>query len=159
MTKLLFIGQAPPKIPTGTPFGRTHLYRWFERVGISKEAVLGMSEFTALTRTFPGANKHGHKPPTLAEIEAERPRVLALIEKVSPHCVVPVGIMAIREILGNPVLSLAETIGNVYEFTTLPGRSIAVVPLPHPSGASPWVHMGDNGILLDRALKHLKELL
>jgi len=34
------------------------------------------------------------------------------------------------------------------------GKSVAI-PLPHPSGASSWIHQADHGDLLSRALEHI----
>jgi uracil-DNA glycosylase len=154
MSQLLFIGQAPPKVIKDVPFEGTHLYSWFERIDISKEKLVSMATFTALVSVFPGSSKHGHKTPTSAQITAERPRIYALIESTNPHIVIPVGTLAIREILGNETLGLTETIGNMY--TT---ANYVVIPLPHPSGASPWIHLENNDRLLERALFQIQKIL
>lgn len=160
MTTFLFIGQAPPRVDADLPFGRTHLYKWFERVGISQEMLLANSQFTALTTHFPGASAHGHKAPPLAEIITERPRIRHLIAEVTPKVIIPVGILSIRELLGNPDLTLDETVGNAYPFTLYPDyESTAVVPLPHPSGASPWVYMNGHDALLNKALGQAERFL
>jgi hypothetical protein len=36
------------------------------------------------------------------------------------------------------------------------GRRATLIPLPHPSGASSWVNLPANRVLLDRALDHLR---
>lgn len=156
MKAFLFIGQAPPRTTADIPFGRTRLYEWLGRVGLSKEVAVANSSFTALTSRFPGAKGHGHIPPKLAEVRAERPRIRAVIESVSPLVIVPVGVMALRELTGDDSLRLEHAIGNVYSYTCSgDGSTIPIVPLPHPSGASPWIYLEGNALLLDRALGHL----
>ena len=53
---------------------------------------------------------------------------------------------------------LAELIGREHEVAHEGGRSVAI-PLPHPSGASSWIHAPGNRALLDRALALLAERL
>jgi hypothetical protein len=36
------------------------------------------------------------------------------------------------------------------------GRRATLIPLPHPSGASSWVNLPANRVLLDRALDHMR---
>jgi len=70
--------------------------------------------------------------------------------------IVPVGVMALRELVGDASLRLEQAVGTTYEYTR-PGarRVIPIVPLPHPSGASPWIYLEGNALLLNRALAHL----
>jgi uracil-DNA glycosylase len=60
-----------------------------------------------------------------------------------------VGRLAITRFLPN--LPLDELIGRAHEVTHVGAKSIAI-PLPHPSGASSWIHQDDHPELLDRAL-------
>jgi uracil-DNA glycosylase len=60
-----------------------------------------------------------------------------------------VGRLAIERFL--PSLPLSELIGTTHTVQHVGGRSI-VIPLPHPSGASSWIHEGDNKTLVDRAI-------
>ena len=46
---------------------------------------------------------------------------------------------------------LDEVVGSAHEIEHPGGRAVAI-PLPHPSGASSWVHQAGNRVLLDRAL-------
>jgi uracil-DNA glycosylase len=61
-----------------------------------------------------------------------------------------VGRLAIERFL--PRLPLEELIGREHEIEHSGGRSIAI-PIPHPSGASSWIHQGDHPALLERALE------
>jgi uracil-DNA glycosylase len=50
-----------------------------------------------------------------------------------------------------PNRPLDEIIGRAHVVEHSGGTSLAI-PLPHPSGASSWIHQGDHPALLDRAL-------
>jgi len=49
-------------------------------------------------------------------------------------------------------------VGGVHQVAHAGGTS-EVIPLPHPSGASSWIHQPGNSALLDRALDLLRERL
>jgi hypothetical protein len=51
-------------------------------------------------------------------------------------------------------MPLDELIGRAFDATHSGGHSM-VVPLPHPSGASSWIHQGDHPGLLARAIKRI----
>ena len=74
------------------------------------------------------------------------------LELVSPQLIVPVGGLAIRRVLG--ISGLAECIGRRYELDRA-----AVVPLPHPSGASSWLNSPSNRELTARAAALVREEL
>lgn len=158
MAKLLFIGQAPPKMVVERPFGRTHLYAWLASAGISEEAALRDFAFTALVSEFPGSSKHGHKAPTAAHIAAEQPRIRELIRTLQPRALVPVGTLSIRQLLGEQFHGLDEAIGRVYTVDVLKnGKPLPIIPLPHPSGASPWIYLDGHSELLSQALLLIKQ--
>jgi uracil-DNA glycosylase len=64
-----------------------------------------------------------------------------------------VGRLAIDRFLEREPLD--RLIGRVHG-TAVGGREVAVIPLPHPSGASSWVNLPANRVLLDHALDHLQ---
>ena len=68
---------------------------------------------------------------------------------IQPRLLIPVGKLAILRFM--PARPLEELIGRAHEIEHVGGRSLAI-PLPHPSGASSWIHQGDHPQLLDRAL-------
>ena len=68
-----------------------------------------------------------------------------------PEIVVPVGRLAIRELLG--IGRLSETVGETFGHD-----GVVYVPLPHPSGVSTWVKVPENKDRLCRALAVLGEL-
>jgi uracil-DNA glycosylase len=57
-----------------------------------------------------------------------------------------------------PSLPLEELIGREHEIEHAGGRATAI-PLPHPSGASSWIHQGNHRLLVTRALELLGERL
>jgi uracil-DNA glycosylase len=63
---------------------------------------------------------------------------------LDPELVVPVGGLAIRELLG--IGNLAESVGR-----TFPLGGATAIPLPHPSGASGWLNVPENREQLERA--------
>jgi len=69
---------------------------------------------------------------------------------IRPKLLIPVGKLAIARFL--PALPLDELIGRTHEVEHAGGSCIAI-PLPHPSGASSWIHQGDHPVLLDQALR------
>jgi uracil-DNA glycosylase len=75
---------------------------------------------------------------------------------IRPPLLIPVGRLAIDRFLGPHPLN--RLIGRVHRVEHVGGESLAI-PLPHPSGASSWVHEGDHRALLDRALVLLREAL
>jgi uracil-DNA glycosylase len=76
----------------------------------------------------------------------------AELRLLQPRLLILVGRLAIERFL--PRVPLEELIGREHQVEHLGGRSIAI-PLPHPSGASSWVHQGNHPELLSRALKLL----
>lgn len=153
-TRVLLVAQAPgvTEASVGLPFvgpaGR-RLEGWFERVGISREEIY----LSALARCFPGKAKGGgDKAPSRAMISSCRPHLLREFELLAPWVVVPVGGLAIKELLG--IQRLAEAVGLTHR-----RDGIVYVPLPHPSGASTWLNAPENRERLWRSLAVLKETM
>ncbi len=84
---------------------------------------------------------------------AERERCADWLEEelriIQPTLLIPVGRLAIDRFLGPR--SLADLVGSEHDFA-YEGRRAVLVPLPHPSGASSWIHQPGNRALLERAL-------
>ena len=85
-------------------------------------------------------------PDEIASCSAWLEREFALLK---PDLVVPVGKLAIGQFLGER--PLIETIGRSFAITYR-GHRADCIPLPHPSGASPWHRMEPGKTLLGRAL-------
>ena len=157
-SRVLLVAQAPgstevaTRLPFTGPAGKT-LERWFARAGVSREEVY----LSALARCFPGKARRGKLgghggdlPPSRAMIRACRPHLLREFELLGPEVVVPVGGLAIRELLG--VTRLSEAVGRTFK-----RDGVVYVPLPHPSGASTWLNGSENQERLKKALATLGE--
>ncbi len=155
-SRILLVGQAPgdkePKL--GRPFawtaGRT-LFWWFEEaLGWTEDLTRDRIYFAAVCRCFPGKKPQGgDRVPDEQEIaNCARwlEREFALLE---PRLVLAVGKLAITQFLG--VRPLADVIGRSFPIRYR-GHETEVVPLPHPSGASPWHRMEPGRTLLRQAL-------
>ncbi len=68
-----------------------------------------------------------------------------------PRLVLPVGRLAIQEVLGHTE-PIAAVVGRALR-TKFHGVDVDVIPLPHPSGASTWFKLEPGRTLLERALR------
>jgi len=159
VSKVISVGQAPgSKEPVvGRPFawtaGKT-LFRWFtEASGWSEDDFRHRIYMAAVCRCFPGkTNTGGDRVPAPDEIERCRRWLDAEIALLKPELVIPIGKLAIQQFL--PAAPLADVIGGVFP-TTWKGVTFDLIPLPHPSGASPWHRMEPGKTLLQRALRKI----
>jgi uracil-DNA glycosylase len=69
---------------------------------------------------------------------------------IRPELIIPVGRLAIERFL--PPEPLSALIGTICCVDHAGGTS-KVIPLPHPSGASSWVHQDNNRKLVDKAIR------
>ncbi len=81
------------------------------------------------------------------------PWLEAELDLIRPALIIPVGRLAIDRFLETQPLD--RLVGRVHT-ARVRGREVALIPLPHPSGASSWVNLPANRALLDRALDHLR---
>ena len=152
----MLIGQAPGHVETsgGRPFagraGRT-LFRWLERAGLDEPTARELLYISAITRCYPGPHPagRGDRVPSPTERAHCADWLDDELRLIRPSLVVPVGRLAIDRFLG--ARPLDEVIGREHEIEHVGGRAVAI-PLPHPSGASSWVHQAGNRALLERAL-------
>ncbi len=155
-SRVILVGQAPgdkePKL--GRPFawtaGKT-LFKWFHgALGWSEDEVRDRIYFAAVCRCFPGKKETGGDrvpaPEEIEECSVWLEREFALLR---PALVLPVGKLAIAQFLGER--PLIETIGKTFPITYR-GHAAECIPLPHPSGASPWHRMEPGKTLLGGAL-------
>jgi uracil-DNA glycosylase len=153
---VLLVGQAPgdkePKL--GRPFawtaGKT-LFKWFfESLGWTEDEVRNRIYFSAVCRCFPGKRAEGGDrvpaPVEIANCGTWLEREFALLQ---PTLVLPVGKLAISQFLLPAPLN--EMIGKKFSINYR-GHVADCIPLPHPSGASPWHRMEPGKTLLRAAL-------
>ncbi len=161
-SRVLLVGQAPgPREGSfGRPFawtaGRT-LFRWFEEAtGADEERVRAGIYFAAVARCFPGKAKGGgDRKPSPVEIANCRGYLEEETALLRPDLVIPVGTLAIAEVLGHTG-RLVDIVGTTCRAEYF-GRDVDVIALPHPSGASTW-HRTQPGIgLLAEAMRLLAE--
>jgi uracil-DNA glycosylase len=106
----------------------------------------------AITRCYPGPHPggRGDRVPSPAEQDACAVWLEQELRIIRPKLLIPVGKLAIARFLPNRPLD--QLIGRSHDVAHAGGHSLAI-PLPHPSGASSWIHQGDHPQLLDRALE------
>ncbi len=142
-------GQAPgsvegvERLPWRGRAGQT-LRRWLE---LDEQTFYETFYCASVTRCDPGraTSGRGDRTPTPRERELcafWREQELPLLR---PRLIVTVGGLALRALLG-PV-DLTACIGERLEFA-----GVALVPLPHPSGASSWPNLPANRVRLEHAL-------
>ena len=152
----MLVGQAPGTTERGggRPFaGRAGgtLFKWLAQAGLDEESARRFFYISAITRCYPGPHPagRGDRVPS----PGERARCGSWLESelqiIRPKLIVPVGKLAIERFVG--VQPLSEVVGREHTVAHDGGSSI-VIPLPHPSGASSWIHQGDHMELLHRSL-------
>ena len=156
VSRVMSVGQAPGvKEPVlGRPFawtaGRT-LFGWFERTcGMSEAKFRSTIYMAAVCRCFPGKTAAGgDRVPDAGEIATCRRWLDAELALLRPALVLPIGKLAIQQFIAFE--KLTEVIGKKFA-VTVGGHAFEIVPLPHPSGASPWHRMEPGRTLLAAAL-------
>jgi uracil-DNA glycosylase len=149
-------GQAPGIVegeerrPWRGRAGKT-LRRWLE---LDEEDFYATFYCASVTRCYPGRAASGRGDRTPAPREQElcafwREWELAILR---PQVIVPVGGLAIKRLLG--ITGLASCVGRRYELD-----GAAVIPLPHPSGASGWLNLPENRRLTERAAVLVRQAL
>lgn len=154
-------GQAPGphEAGKGRPFAHTAgkaMFGWFARLGVDEATYRERVYMAAVTRCFPGkagAGK-GDRVPSPDEIETCRPFVAREIELLRPTLVIPIGRLAIAEVLGTTRMQLVDVVGRSFR-ARFADHEVDVVPLPHPSGLSAWPKVEPGKTLLARALELL----
>lgn len=154
--RAMLVGQAPGKVEAngGVPFaGRAGatLFKWLERAGMTEATARETLYIAAVTRCYPGPHPSGRgdRVPTPAERRQCGDWLDAELRIIRPPVLVLVGRLAMERFL--PARPLDELVGREHEVTHPGGSSIAI-PLPHPSGASSWIHAPEHRALLHDAL-------
>jgi uracil-DNA glycosylase len=159
---VMLIGQAPgiKEGPAGKPFAS---------IGLSEEQFRDRVFMAAVARCFPGkAEAGGDRVPDADEIARCSKFLVAEARLVRPRLVIPVGKLAILQLMppppappvtpkgrrraAKPTLDkLIEVIGTTRQ-VSLGGVEMDMIALPHPSGASTWHRTEPGKTLLTRAL-------
>lgn len=154
---VILVGQAPgPREPVlQRPFAHTAgktLFRWFEEsCGMNEATVRSKIYFAAVCRCFPGKNSGGgDRVPAPDEVRNCSSWMDEEIEILRPRLIIPVGRLAIAQFIDCG--KLEEVIGRKFRVHRA-GHVFDLIPLPHPSGASPWHKIAPGKQLLGCALK------
>ena len=157
VSEVLLVGQAPgDKEPIlGRPFawtaGKT-LFKWFEQAaGLNESEFRSSIYMAAVCRCFPGKKETGgDRVPSRDEIANCASWLDQEIALLQPRLVIPVGKLAIEQFLATARLD--TVIGKSFR-VRYRASAFDLIPLPHPSGASPWHRMEPGKTLLAQALR------
>ena len=159
VSDVMIIGQAPgPREPVlQRPFAHTAgktLFRWFEEFcGMNEAVVRSKIYFAAVCRCFPGKNSGGtDRVPAPDEIRNCSPWLDNELRILRPHLIIPVGRLAIMQFID--CAKLEKMIGRKFRVER-GGHRLDMIPLPHPSGASPWHKISPGKQLLEKALRNI----
>jgi uracil-DNA glycosylase len=160
LSSVFLLGQAPGphEAKFGRPFawtaGKT-LFAWMGRsFGATETAFRDRVYMAAVVRAFPGKTRGGgDRVPSPDEIEASRGFLAREVAILRPRLVIPVGRLAIEQVLGRGV-KLDQVVGGVVH-QEYHGAEVDVIALPHPSGASTWYKVEPGRTLLEEALRLL----
>ena len=165
VSPVMLVGQAPgdKEGPAGKPFawtaGKT-MFQWFATLGMSEEQFRARVYMAAVCRCFPGkAEKGGDRVPAPDEIERCSRHMASEIRILRPQLVVPVGKLAIAQLLGPDAakdLQLKDIVGSIQR-VTIAGHELDMIALPHPSGASTWHRTEPGKSLLVRGLAQISQ--
>lgn len=161
--RAMLVGQAPgtTELGGGRPFagraGKT-LFRWLERAGLDEATARQWLYIAAITRCYPGPHPSGRgdRVPSPAERARCGDWLSDELRIIRPRVIIAVGRLAIDRFLG--ALPLDKVVGREHDVEYEGGRSI-VIPLPHPSGASSWVHAPAHRALLECSLDLIRQRL
>ena len=147
--RAMIVGQAPGLVeaeerrPWRGKAGQA-LRRWFD---MDEEAFYATFYCVSATRCYPGRHPSGRgdRTPTRRERELCRFWLDWELRLLRPQLLVPVGGLGLQAVLART--NLTECVGCRFEL-----GEAAVVPLPHPSGASGWLNDPANRMRLAAAL-------
>ena len=156
LSKVMLVGQAPGvKEPVlARPFawtaGKT-LFGWFNQFcGMSEAEVRARIYFAAVCRCFPGKTAAGgDRVPAPDEIRNCSTWMNDEMEILRPQLLIAVGKLAIAQFIA--VDKLDQVIGRTFRLQR-ERRAFELIPLPHPSGASPWHRIPPGKGLLEKAM-------
>lgn len=123
-------------------------------MGITEDQFRAHVYIAAVARCFPGkASGGGDRKPDFEEIARCRTYLDGEVKILQPELVLAVGSLAITEVLGRVAVGKKlDTLVGCAVHTNWFGKEVDVIPLPHPSGASPWHKMEPGKTLLGEAL-------
>jgi uracil-DNA glycosylase len=157
LSRVILVGQAPGvKEPVlGRPFAWTAgkaMFKWFEQeIGVTEMEFRQTVYMAAVCRCFPGKNyQGGDRVPSREEVVRCREWLRAEIAILKPGLVIAVGRLAMGQFL-EELPALTDLVGHIVRVQKF-DHHFDLVPLPHPSGASPWSRIEPGKTLTKKAL-------
>lgn len=158
--RAMLVGQAPGQTeavdqrPFAGRAGKT-LFRWLERAGLDEAHAREVVYIAAITRCYPGPSPSGRgdRVPSRRERDLCADWLDRELLALRPPLIIPVGRLAIERFLGPAPLD--QVVGRAIPVEHPGGEALAIA-LPHPSGASSWIHQGEHARLVDEALALLR---
>ncbi len=154
--QIMLIGQAPgPRERyAGYPFAWTAgkvMFGWFAHLGVDEATFRSRVHMAAVARCFPGRTPQGgDRVPGPEEIRNCFPFVEREVKILAPGLILAVGRLAIDRFL--PCATLDDVIGRRFD-GRISEHAVSVIPLPHPSGRSTWIHRPGSRARLERSLR------
>jgi uracil-DNA glycosylase len=150
------LGQAPGSVeaverrPWRGRAGQT-LRQWLQ---LDEDSFYRLFYCASVMRCYPGRSPtgRGDRSPTPREQELCRFWREWEFRLLRPGLIVPVGILAAKQLLG--IRSLTDCIGESFSVD-----EAVAVPLPHPSGRNTWLNDRANRARLERAATRIREEL
>jgi uracil-DNA glycosylase len=147
------LGQAPGSVEAeeGRPWrgraGQT-LRQW---LGLEEDDFYRLFYCASVMRCYPGrsSTERGDRAPTPTEQELCRFWREWEFRLLRPRLIVPVGILAAKQLLG--IRSLTECVGRAFAVD-----EAVAVPLPHPSGRNTWLNDRANRARLRQATTRVR---
>jgi uracil-DNA glycosylase len=159
VSEVMLVGQAPgPREPVlQRPFAHTAgktLFRWFEQFcGMQEAAVRSTIYFAAVCRCFPGKSpSRTDRVPAPDEVRNCSSWMNEEIQILQPRLIIPVGRLAIAQFID--CTKLEDVIGRKFRVKRA-SHTFDLIPLPHPSGASPWPKIQPGKQLLGKAMRKI----
>lgn len=155
--RVMVIGQAPgsTEVEAGRPFNASsgaRLFQWLASAGFDEHDFRARQYMTSVTKCYPGKAQpgSGDRIPSRAEQALCRPFLEAEIQIVDPGLIIPVGRLAI-----NLYFRAGRRLHEIIS-TEINQDGRAIVPLPHPSGASRWHQAEAHRDLIQRAIERIR---
>ena len=157
VSRVMLVGQAPgdkePQLQR--PFAWTAgkaMFKWFqEACGIDEAAFRCRVYMAAVCRCFPGKRpRGGDRVPDAGEIANCGRWLQGEINLLKPALVIPVGKLAIAQFMAYN--GMEAHVGRQTR-STYADHTFDAIPLPHPSGASPWPRVEPGKTLLRTAMQ------
>ncbi|MDH5187016.1 MAG: uracil-DNA glycosylase [candidate division WOR-3 bacterium] len=157
--RIIVIGQAPGKQelkhdkPFCGPAGK-RLFKWLAEIDIGEEEFRNAAYFTQMMKCYPDSTDRGDLKPNPKQLLTCASYLEEEFKLLRPELVIPVGKLAIEKLLGK--IRLEEVVGKKF-FKKVLGELRTIIPLPHPSGASPWSFKNENQKRIVKAIKILEK--